>query len=92
MSENICLEFIKKDIQDALNTPNVTFDQVHTVLRLNLEKLWFLDEAYHGVIKKYRERELDLLAKIKDAGEELRSLQKQLASNDEKLYEAIQKL
>lgn len=87
------VEMLKRDINEAIQTPNINFEQVHYLIRQNIEKLWLSDKKKYGEqITKYVEREQELNNRIKNITDELIDLRKQLAGNDEKMYEAIKQL
>jgi len=88
----LLVELIKRDLEEALKTPNITFEQVHLIMRQCLEKLLNYDSKYKEQIQKYFDKEMELNKQIQDALGSMGDLKKQLASNDEKMYEAIKNL
>jgi uncharacterized protein Yka (UPF0111/DUF47 family) len=89
---DLLVDLFKRDLNEALAVQNITFDQVHYMLRQTLEKLLSYDSKYKDQIQKYIDKEQELNTRIQKAVEELNELKKQLASNDEKIYEAIKNL
>ena len=90
---DLFVDLIKRDINEVIQTPQINFEQIHYIIRQNIEKLWLSDRKKYGEqITKYIEREQELNNKIKSLTDELIDLRKQLAGNDEKMYEAIKQL
>jgi len=93
MVNDTYVEMIKRDINEAIQTPSITFDQVHYMIRQNIEKLMLYDKKKYGdQITKYYEKEQELNNRIQKSIDEVNELKKQLAANDEKIYEAIKEL
>jgi predicted RNase H-like nuclease (RuvC/YqgF family) len=93
----IFIEMIKKDIDDALQTQHITFEQVHYMIRQNIEKILLYgknieEKRFEETIQRFYDKEQELMTKLKELGDEINNIKKQLASNDEKMYEAIKKL
>lgn len=88
---DLFIKILKDELSEALSNQSITFDQVHFVVRRAVSEL-SKNSKYKEQTKKYYEVEQDLKAKILEKNKELMELRKQLASNDEKMYEAIKAL
>lgn len=89
---DLFVDLIKRDLNEALAVQNITFDQVHYMLRQTLEKLLSYDSKYKEQIQRYVDKEQEINTRIQQTVELLNNLKKEMATNDEKIYEAIKNL
>jgi argininosuccinate lyase len=82
---------LKDKLEETLRIQGLTFEQVHSVMLDAVAEL-SKNNKYRAQTEKYYEVEQEIKDKILEKNKELMDLRKQLATNDEKMYEAIKKL
>jgi hypothetical protein len=95
--KDLLIEMVKKDLNEQLSNSQLTLAQVHMIMRQAIEKMTLHyesigDKRQIETLNKYFNHSLEIEEKRDKVMKQMIEIDKELALNDKKMFEAIQNI